>query len=190
MPSPIKPHLRAVRRDDDTLLGGLARREPGATGALFDRFHGEVNRLIRCLLGADSAHDDLVQETFEAVLKQIHRVDSPAALSGWVRRVTINTVRMELRRRRWKSLFTSTSEGQEPPDCSGMDHGQREASRQVRRALSGLDCESRLLLLLRHVEGYELSEVAEVLDVSLATVKRKLMKAEARFASRYSGEPS
>ncbi len=185
---PNRPRLRAVI--DGDFLEGLFRREPAAAGMLFDRFQAEVNRLVRCLLGADAGHDDLVQETFETILKRIHTLNDAAALPGWIRKVTVNTVRMELRRRRWKRLFLPADEGLDAADDHVLDHDQRETARQVRRTLGGLDDDTRLLLMLRHVEGYDLMEVAEAFDVSLATVKRKLSRAEEQFARRYEGDRS
>ena len=52
------------------------------------------------LLGADSEHDDVVQESFLQIIAGVHRVRDAAALPRWVVAVTVNTVRTHLRRRR------------------------------------------------------------------------------------------
>jgi RNA polymerase sigma-70 factor (ECF subfamily) len=187
-------HLQPVSDDEvaqlRALLDGLRRGERSAVGALFDRFEREVNRLVWALLGADADHDDLVNDAFEAMLKRAAEVRAPAALRAWVRQVTVNTVRMELRRRRWRRLFTRDEDAAlEHPDLRVPDDAQRERTRALYRALAALSADERLVVVLRHLEGLELTEVAEATSCSLATLKRRLTRAEARLGALL-GEPS
>lgn len=163
------------------LITGVARGERDAAARFYDRFEAEVNRLVWALLGADADHDDLVNEAFQQMLCQVHRVRAPAALRGWVRRVTVNVVRQALRRRRWRRLFSGgEEEALQHPDLEVPDEATRERLRGLYRALGVLSADERAVLLLRHVQGYELTEAAEALGCSLATVKRWLARAEAR----------
>ena len=57
------------------------------------------------------------------------------------------------------------------------------ALRRVYAVLESMDPEERIALVLRRVEGLELSEVADRMGLSLATVKRRLTKAEAVLAN-------
>lgn len=172
------------------LLGGVARREPRAIGQLFDRLQAPVNRLVWHMLGADGAHDEVVNAVFETVVRRIEELRDPLALDAWVRSITVNAVRMELRRRRWRRLFTRSlddDEALEHPDLSVPDEAQRERLRGLYRALGTLAVDERNVLVLRHLEGLELSEVAAAMKLSLATVKRRLARAESRLAARLEG---
>ncbi len=184
-------HLRSVPASDEAdgaaMLAGLAEGDRAAARAFFDRFQRDVNRLVWALLGGDREHDDLVQETFEALFKSVHSVTSAAALTGWVRSVTVNTVRNALRRRRWRRLFTREEEGLEIADATVPDEGRREAARRVWSALARLDPDERVLLILRNIEGYELTECAEATRCSLATVKRRLDRASAKLRTLLEG---
>jgi RNA polymerase sigma-70 factor (ECF subfamily) len=182
-----RPHLQPVNEREavelEVLLAAVARGDREAIGLFFDRFEREVNRLVWTMLGADAEHDDLVNQAFEVMLQKIGSVRSPAAVSGWVRQVTVNTVRMELRRRRWRRFFSSEEEkALEHPDFSVPDEHERARLRALYRALDRLSVDDRTLIVLRHLEGLELTELAEAVEVSLATVKRRLARAEARLS--------
>ena len=181
-----RPHLQPVSEEDAAVLVELVRRaaqgEREAVGAFFDRFEAEVNRLVWTMLGADADHDDLVNEAFEAMLGKLASVRAPAALHGWVRQVTVNTVRMELRRRRWRRLFGSSDEkALEHPDLKVPDEAERARLRDLYTALSKLGPDERTLVVLRHLEGLELTELAATYSFSLATLKRRLARAEQRL---------
>jgi RNA polymerase sigma-70 factor (ECF subfamily) len=65
----------------------------------------------------------------------------------------------------------------------------REGVRRLYRALDRLDAGSRVLFVLRHVEAFELTELARAEGCSLATVKRRLARAEQRFERIASRDP-
>ncbi len=179
-------HLTSVDANDlaevEALLEAFRARSPSANARFFDRYQSQVNALVWSLLGADADHDDVVHAAFESMLKAVAKVRSAHALRGWVRTVTINAVRIELRRRRWRRRFGVDDQATlEHPDLQAGDAEQRDRARDLYRALTGLDAEARMAVVLRHVEGYELTEVAAVMKCSLATIKRRLEKAESRL---------
>jgi len=185
-------HLQAVSPEGDAelraMLDGLGRGERAAAGRFFDRFEAEVNRIVWSLLGADQDHDDVVSDAFGAMLTGAHRLRSVTAVRGWVRAVTVNAVRQELRRRRWRRLFAPEEEGLSHPDAAVADDATRERARRLLRVLARLGTEERLVLTLRHLEGYELTELAEATGVSLATAKRRLARAQARLDAELDAE--
>jgi RNA polymerase sigma-70 factor, ECF subfamily len=84
--------------------------------------------------------------------------------------------------RRWLHLSDTGTLPEVPMDDG--DPRTREAVRRLFAVLSELDDRDRLAFVLRHAEGYELTEAAAALDVSLATVKRCLARAEEQVLSR------
>ncbi len=190
---PKAQHLKAVSETVEAelaeLIAGVARRDRASVGRFFDRFEDEVNRIIWALLGADSEHDDLVHLAFSEMLENIARVERPIALRGWVRAVAVNVVRKALRARRWRRLFAPEEEGLERFDPWVPGEAQRELIRGVYRVLAQLPAEQRTVLVLRHLEGYELSELAEAMRCSLATAKRWLARAETNFSKRFGPWP-
>ena len=168
---------------DETLRGLLKARDERAAAWLYDTFQDEVNRIVWSLLGADREHDDIVHEALCMILKSAHQVHDLSRLKGWVRTVTVNAVRLTLRKRRWLRLFGALGDDPEGERFEALvpDEQQREDARRLYRALDKLSADERNALVLRHVEGFELTEVAEACGVSLATIKRWLHKAEQKM---------
>jgi RNA polymerase sigma-70 factor (ECF subfamily) len=168
---------------DDALRELLRRRDERAAAWLFDTFEGDVNRIVWSLLGADREHDDIVHEALIMILKSAHQVQDLAKLRRWVRIVTVNAVRLTLRKRRWLKMFGMLDDDPEGERFEAVvpDEGQREAARHLYRALEKLPPDERNAVVLRHVEGLELTEVAEACGCSLATIKRWLQRAEAKL---------
>ncbi|MFT3842052.1 MAG: sigma-70 family RNA polymerase sigma factor [Myxococcaceae bacterium] len=190
---PKAQHLNAVTEALESelaaLIAGVQRRDRKAIGHLFDRFEGEVNRIVWALLGADPEHDDVVHHAFAEMIENIGQVTRPIALRGWVRAIAVNQVRKTIRGRRWRRLFGSAEEGLERFDALAPDEARLETIRRVYRVLDTLSPELRTALVLRHLEGYELSELAEALSCSLATAKRWLARAEDLFSKRHGPWP-
>jgi len=116
------------------------------------------------------------------MLKKIATLRLPGAMYAWVRQITVNTVRMELRRRRWRLFSSADASTLEHPDLRVPDEQERERLRQLYAALERLSPDDRTMVVLRHLEGLELTELADTLDCSLATLKRRLSRAEQRLA--------
>lgn len=165
--------------DDHALLRALERGDRGAAAALFDRYAALVERTIARLLGADSELADSVQEAFIRVLRSVHRVRDPQALPEWIIRIAVCTAADCLRRRkrrRWLLFGPASTEPSVELDADG-----REALRATYAVLDQLSIEDRMVFALRIIDGMELRQVAAACDCSLATVKRRLERAEERF---------
>ncbi len=166
----------------------LRARDERAAAWLYDTFEDEVNRIVWNLLGADRDHDDIVHEAFCMVLKSAHQVHDLGKLKGWVRTVTVNAVRLTLRKRRWLKIFGMLDDDAEGERFEAVvpDEQQRETARHLYRALEKLSPDERSAMVLRHIEGFELTEVADACNVSLATIKRWLSRAETKVKAELS----
>jgi RNA polymerase sigma-70 factor (ECF subfamily) len=70
------------------------------------------------------------------------------------------------------------------------DEDVREATRATYAILAAMDVDERIAFALRFIDGMELTEVAEACGVSLATIKRRLARAETAFAKRARENPA
>jgi RNA polymerase sigma-70 factor (ECF subfamily) len=164
------------------LLEALRRGEPGAGAALVHKYQKRVERLVAGALGVDSDLADVVQDVFVSIIRNIHQVKDPAALPSWVASLAVFTARGHIRkRRRWRWIrFLAPEDVPESPR-TGHDHEGAATMRAVYAAIDSLPADDRLAFTLRYVSELELTEVAAACQVSLATIKRRLTRAEARF---------
>jgi RNA polymerase sigma-70 factor (ECF subfamily) len=149
---------------------------------LHDRFADEVNRLVWRLLGADQDHDDIVQEVFFLLLTKVQHVRDASKLSGWVRAVTVNAVRGELRKRSFRRVFFARESPNNEPYLETVDNLEaRDLLKKTYEVLAKMGTRERLVFTLRHIEERPMQEVAELCDCSLTTAKRCLRRALSRF---------
>ena len=183
VPGETGPTAVCLASDPAALVDGLLSGDPEAGNALYDAFGDRVNRLVWRLLGADRDHDDVVQQVFIAILESVVRLRSPEALEAWITRITVNTVRKEIRRRQRRRLWIVSGE---PPEVAGqgLDSDERLVLQHFYRVLESMRVDDRVVFTLRFVESYTLPEIAAACDCSLATVKRRLSRARQRFEAR------
>jgi RNA polymerase sigma-70 factor (ECF subfamily) len=166
---------------DEELLERLGREGNAAAGLLHDRFAAEVNGLVWRLLGPDTDHDDIVQVVFYRLLQHAGGVRGGEKLGAFVRSVTVNAVYSELRKRGVRRLFAA-AESRKPEqfvDAAAVLES-RDLLARVYTELDKLPAGERVAFSLRYIEGKQLSEVAELCGCSLATVKRRIGRAEQR----------
>lgn len=177
---------------DTALVNALRERGPGAGALLFDRYGSHVHRVVARVLGPDSEIRDLVQEVFVAALTSIGTLRDPHALEAWLTRVAVYRSRARIRRRRrWR--FVQLFPSDEPPETAHVGPTNPEVSEALRRTyaiLETLPTDQRIAFALRFIEGMELTEVAEACNVSLATIKRRLRRAQDEFMARARQEPA
>jgi RNA polymerase sigma-70 factor, ECF subfamily len=168
----------------------LAQGDPLAGLAeLHKRFATSVNRLVWRLLGPDADHDDLVQQVFFAMLTSIGQLRDPDKLEVWVRTVTVNAVRQELRRRSVRRLFwTEQKKVQRFGDLVG-EVESRELLSQCVAVLDKIPVSQRIVFILHFVEGYSLKEIADMCGYSHITAKRRLKAATLRFRALLQRRP-
>jgi RNA polymerase sigma-70 factor (ECF subfamily) len=175
----------AFMGDDVALVKALKANHPGAKAALFDRYAGHVERVVYHVLGVDSEIKDVLHDSFVNAFASIHGLSDPSALKAWLSRVAALTARKVLRtrsRRAWLRLFSDAAQEERyEPVVYGSSVEDMQTVRETYAVLDQMPVDERMVFTLRFIEGMDLIEVAAACDVSLATVKRRLRRAEERF---------
>jgi len=192
MPIRVAPRPNFVLVDDASLAQAAAQGQRAAAGAIWDRFSPLVRGVVRRLLGPDSEAEDLVQEVFLKLFRDIATLRDAEALRGFILQVTTRTAMSELRRRRVRRWVGLTYDGALPEvDVRpAVDAPARLAIVALYRILDSLSVEARAAFVLHRIEEMELHDVAATMNVSLATVKRRLADAEARLERMASRDPA
>jgi RNA polymerase sigma-70 factor (ECF subfamily) len=184
---PPKTALVEVRPIDDPALIANALRdgERWAQHALLTQYTEHVERILIRVLGNHTDLDDLVQEVFVRCLERIEELRVPGALRSWLTSIAVYIAREAIRRkkrRKWL-LFMLPEEIQEL-EMPLASPEARAAIRALYEVVGRLGADEQIAFTLRFIEGMELTEIAAVCDVSLATIKRRLKRAEAEFFAR------
>lgn len=165
---------------DDELVEGLNCGNLQASAAFFDAYCDRVNRLVWRLLGADPEHDDVVNAAFAAIFSSIRTLKDPQALPCWVSTITINTVRREIRSRRYRRLLSFSTDT--PGDYGeARERPPEDVVGRVFAVLETMTADNRIVFALRYLEGHTFEEIAVLRCCSLATAKRYGKKCRAEF---------
>jgi RNA polymerase sigma-70 factor, ECF subfamily len=181
--------LARSQSDESSLVEGLIERSPAAVAELFDRYAPLVRKMLIRTLGSVVDIDDVMQETFLVIIRRCKTLRKRAALTSFVVGVSLRVARNELRKRRVRR-WIGLEDAAVVPMVPGHDPVAAETLRRFYAGLDRMDAGSRVLFVLRHVEGLELTELAEMSGCSLATVKRRLARSDQRFRAITRADPA
>jgi RNA polymerase sigma-70 factor (sigma-E family) len=129
------------------------------------------------LTGNVADAEDLVQSVLAKTYQAWNRIEDMGAVDGYVRRAMVNTHISWWRRRRIEEFPTD-----EIPEQAVADHaGNSDLQQTLRRAVDRLPQRMRAAVLLRYYEDMTEAEIADVLGVSLGTVKSTVSRAVAKL---------
>lgn len=177
------------RADDQDMVTALRNGDEQTFAALVDGWSGWMMRLAREHVPTSSVAEEVVQETWLAVLEGLDRFRGEAALRTWVYRILLNRAKRRGSRERRTIPFASlTPEDSAPTVDPERFQGSRERhpggwrefpeewpehvalSREirdvVRMALAELPARQRVVVALRDLDGHSADEVCDLLDIS------------------------
>lgn len=176
--------------DDESLVAALREGDRAAMDALVDRYGTYVERVLARIVGFDSELLDLVHDVFLTAMDGIRGLREPSLLKGWLRGVTVFVARGWLRRRRRRRWLTFRPDHELPDVASEvLPSNTGDALARLYRVLDRMPPDECIVFALRFIAELELAEVAEACRVSRTTVKRRLQRAERRFAEEARQDP-
>lgn len=195
-----------VHREDEYLIEGLRAGVPEAYERLIEIFQQPVYNLVYRLMDDPSETSDVVQEVFLKVFRNIGSFRGNSSLKTWIYRISFNEA---YNHRRWFTRHKKQEVGLEKDDDESFsfqdmlpDRGRSafdlvadiETHALVEEALTGLNPAFRAAVVLRDIEDLSYEEIAEVLQVSLGTVKSRILRGrealKKALASRLRPEPA
>ena len=183
------PQIAPAGADDAELVRRVLARDEAAARAIMQANNRRLFRLARGVLRNDGEAEDVVQETYVRAFTHLEQFRGDSSLSTWLSRIAMNEALGRLRRQRpgveLSSLPQGTLEAQiiqfplaasEDPEKS---MAQREIQHVVEHAIDELPEPFRLVFITRVIEGMNLEETAEILQLKPETVKTRLHRARA-----------
>ncbi|MBL8268910.1 RNA polymerase sigma factor [Steroidobacter sp.] len=146
-----------------------------------------IYSLIRRLVVRAAIADELFQETFVEVLRNVGAYSGEGAFGGWVRSIAVSKCLMYLRSPWHRSLLYMDNDDDESTapvvllDTASHPDAQAAASADVERALATLPALTRSVVWLHDVEGYTHAEIGRLLGRTASFSKSQLSRAHARL---------
>ena len=156
----------------------VAEHDREARFAAFAASHRErALRLAWRLVGGDaSAAEDVTQDAFVKAYRGLGQFRDEAALSTWFYRILVRQAYSFLRWRRVRERFGG-SVPEDPQDLAPAPASDPALQRRIAQALATLPRTQRDAFLLVHLEGFTVSEAAEIMGRAAGTLKSNLHRA-------------
>jgi RNA polymerase sigma factor (sigma-70 family) len=185
--SPIRSNTIMI--DEGSLIARAQKGDVSAYNRLVLHYQDTVYNVAYRIMNDPASADDAAQEAFISAYKAIRQFRG-GSFKSWLLRIVTNSCYDELRRRkrRPQSSLDEITEEVESPSFLADDSSTPEEMRQqvelvdaVQRCLDDLPDDQRVAAVLCDVEGREYQEIAEILSISLGTVKSRISRARSKL---------
>jgi RNA polymerase sigma-70 factor (ECF subfamily) len=201
-----------VIEDDAALVARLRSGDEPAFRALVRGQHRTLLRVALAFVGSQAAAEEVVQDTWMAVISSLEQFEGRSSLRTWIARILVNRAKTRGVRDRRTVPFSALSEEDEAPveperfAASGFwtvppnrwDDApealvlRKEARAHIERELEALPAAQRTVVTLRDLDGWSSDEVCNVLEVSETNQRVLLHRGRARLRAAleryYSGK--
>ena len=182
-----------TEKSDEELVRLFIEGKERAFNELMGRYSRRIVNYVYRIIGDRDRAEDLLQDTFIRVYRNIDRFDQKRKFSTWLYTIATNLAKNELRntgrsplmyfqnlfyRKEDKKMFEAVDQADKPDD----QLYKSQLKNLVAKAVEKLPERHRLVFTLRETEGKSYEEIAEILDCNIGTVKSRLNRARARFA--------
>jgi RNA polymerase sigma-70 factor (ECF subfamily) len=169
--------LTQPKNNVDPRVSAAVAGDREAAQALLTELLPRVGNLVRYLIGRDADVEDITQRILVEILRSLHTFRGDSQLATWSDRIAIRTTLSHMKRRRVVAARlsdVSTDLTAVQNEQEGDNPEQYLVRRQAVRALDELPEEQRTAVVLHHIVGMSVSELADQLAVPFETVRSRL----------------
>jgi len=127
-------------------------------------------------LGDSDAVDDIAQDVFITVYKNLKKFRFESQFTTWLFRITVNKSKDHLRKKNVRKIFVPIKEASRELKSDFVTE-KSDISKIVMDAISQLPQKLKMPLLLKDIEGFSYQEIAETMECEIGTVKSRIFRA-------------
>jgi RNA polymerase sigma-70 factor (ECF subfamily) len=181
------------RLADEELMHVVQSGDPRAFEVLYDRHGGAAFSLAYRMVGKRAVAEDIVQESFLSIWRSKVRYErEKGSVRTWVLGIvhhrTIDALRRNLVHERRRASAEGIEERQEAKELTDVEAARREEAREVRAALQSLPGEQSRVIELAYYGGFTHTQIAEMLDMPVGTVKGRMRLGLEKMRRELTGE--
>ena len=161
----------------EQLVRRSKKRNPDAFTELMQLHERDMYRTASAILSQDADIADAMQETILTCWEKIDTLQKNRYFKTWMIRILINKCKDILKQ---KKQVTYTDQMPETPF-----YEEEYAAKEWAQMLEPLDNKYRLVILLYYMEGFNIREISDILDMKESTVKSRLQRGRKQVAELY-----
>jgi RNA polymerase sigma-70 factor (ECF subfamily) len=166
----------SLQQPDPGVLRKAQRGDERAFSIIVRAYETPVFNYVLRLVGDRALAEDLTQEVFLRVFQGLPKFSLRCKFTTWLFQVTKNRVLDELRASERRPKHLVALDDIAPLEVMDAPIERGETVDALWRAIDGLSTDLKMALLLRDVAGLSYTEIADALEVTLATVKWRIYK--------------
>ena len=175
----MSPATDKHRLADEELMVLLRDGDADAFEAIYDRHGGAAFSLAYRMVGDRNIAEDITQEAFLSIWRSRVRFDRErGSVRAWVLGIvhhrTIDALRRNLVHDRRRASAEGLEERQEAPERTDVEVARRDEARTVREVMQTLPDEQHEVIRLAYFGGFTHTQIAEMLDMPVGTVKGRM----------------
>ncbi|MBK8424821.1 MAG: sigma-70 family RNA polymerase sigma factor [Lewinellaceae bacterium] len=163
--------------DDQELVRGVLQGKPTHQLALYKKFSVTMFRVLLRFARDHAEAEDMLQDGFIRVFRDMVQFRGDGALGGWIRRIMVNTALSHLRKQRDFLRDVSDFTPFENQFHTEEDFASQLDAETLMKTLQKLPPGYRTVFNLYAIEGFSHEEIADQLHISIGTSKSQLFKA-------------
>ena len=161
--------------DDYSIIRQFVDGNKSVFQILVKRHKEKVRNIIYITMNNSSLVDDIAQDVFITVYRNLKHFRFESQFTTWLYRITVNRCKDYLRKMNVRKIFSPIEEGSEISEYSTPVE-DNDISRIVMDAISKLPVKLRMPLILKDIEGFSYQEISESLNCEMGTVKSRIFR--------------
>lgn len=175
--------------EDEELVSRIRQGDLGAFEALYDKYKLPLYRTALAITRDHGTAEEILQDAFVRAYAALGRVDASVSLSPWLQRIVVNLSYNHIKRRQHLPMaLDEVLEGLTVAAPLGPEEVAEgnELVAIIREAVDSLSFKRRVVIVLYYLQGFNLQEIAYILDCPVGTVKSRLHYASKALRAKLS----
>jgi RNA polymerase sigma factor (sigma-70 family) len=166
----------------DELVERCKQGDHRSYGELYQKYSRAMYNTSLRIVNHTADAEDVLQESFVDAFGAIDSFGYKSTFGAWLKRIVINKSINVLRKRKMEIIDIEKTSVLQMPEEDGLDEGALQLKvEEVKKAVKELPNGYRTVLSLHLFEGYDQEEIAEIMQISHATVRTQYMRAKQKL---------
>jgi RNA polymerase sigma-70 factor, ECF subfamily len=162
--------------DDFSLIKRFIDGEESVFRLIVQRHKEKVRNIVYLTLNSNDYVDDIAQEVFITVYKNLNQFKFQSQFTTWLYRITVNKCKDHIRKMKIRKIFSPIKDVDREAGYN-ISVEESNTAELVQEAIKKLPDKLRVPLLLKDIEGFSYQEIAETVECEIGTVKSRIFRA-------------
>ncbi|MDA8594861.1 sigma-70 family RNA polymerase sigma factor [Flavobacteriaceae bacterium] len=167
------------------LVEACINQESWAQMKLYDLYYKAMYNTAYRILKNQMEAEDIMQEAFLTAFAKINQFSKSVSFGAWLKKIVVNKSLTQLKKRQNQLLHFELDEGRIPDTLDGhSEHHWEDITLKVEavhEALNSLKENYRIVLSLNLIEGYQLEEIAQIMNISYGNARVIVSRAKSKL---------